>query len=49
MSTVQSSNEIEQTIDRLSRWEPSGSPVLSVYLDVDQSRAANLKREFAAP
>src|SRR5262245_49470162 len=26
----------------------AGSPVLSVYLDVDQSRAVNLNREFVA-
>ena len=35
-------------VERLSQRTPTPeSPVLSVYLDVDQSRA-NLKREFAA-
>src|SRR5438132_3601242 len=36
-------------VDLLRERSPTpGSPVLSVYLDVDQSRAANLKREFEA-
>src|SRR5205823_6731194 len=36
-------------IERLRAYEPTPeSPVLSVYLDVDQSRAANLNREFVA-
>jgi len=36
-------------VDSLLERPPSpGSPVLSVYLDVDQSRAANLNREFEA-
>src|SRR2546422_7834999 len=36
-------------IERLRTRPPTPeSPVLSVYLDVDQSRAANLNREFAA-
>jgi len=36
-------------VDRLLAREPTpASPVLSVYLDVDQSRATNLNREFEA-
>src|SRR5437867_4408382 len=36
-------------VDGLRERAPTpGRPVLSVYLDVDQSRAVNLKREFAA-
>src|SRR2546422_10682886 len=36
-------------IERLRTRPPTPeSPVLSVYLDVDQSRAVNLNREFAA-
>jgi peptide chain release factor subunit 1 len=37
--------DIEELVERE---ETPGSPVLSVYLDVDQSKAANLKRRFEA-
>jgi hypothetical protein len=38
--------DIDQIVERKA---VSGSPVLSVYLDVDQSKATNLKRHFEAP
>src|SRR6266850_1835232 len=38
--------DIDQIVERKAF---PGSPVLSVYLDFDQSKAANLKRHFEAP
>ena len=40
-----SREEIEQIVERKSI---PGSPVLSVYIDIDQSKAINLKRHFKA-
>jgi peptide chain release factor subunit 1 len=43
--TMISSKDLDQLIEREAQ---PGSPILSVYLDVDQSQAKNLNRQFQA-